>query len=170
MALIACPECKGKVSDTAKTCPHCGFDLTNNTKQNNINKEILNIPFPKNPFLTKIGIFEILITILSLVISILLVYMLIAKFHVSIFISILAGIILISIIQIPFIGKFTELLKEYKLAKTDFSTYQKQKYNKLKEESAESFLDTFVGLSIVIGITAFILYIILRLLVKMFFW
>ena len=27
MSLIKCPECNGKVSDTAKTCPHCGFDL-----------------------------------------------------------------------------------------------------------------------------------------------
>lgn len=27
MALTKCPECKGKVSDTALTCPHCGYDL-----------------------------------------------------------------------------------------------------------------------------------------------
>lgn len=28
MAIIACPECGDKVSDTAKTCPHCGYSLT----------------------------------------------------------------------------------------------------------------------------------------------
>ena len=27
MALIQCPECKKQVSDTAKTCPHCGYKL-----------------------------------------------------------------------------------------------------------------------------------------------
>ena len=26
MALVACPECGKKVSSTATTCPHCGFD------------------------------------------------------------------------------------------------------------------------------------------------
>lgn len=29
MALIQCPECNGKVSDRAATCPHCGFPLIN---------------------------------------------------------------------------------------------------------------------------------------------
>jgi len=28
MALISCPECKKKISDTAKCCPDCGFLLT----------------------------------------------------------------------------------------------------------------------------------------------
>lgn len=28
MALISCPECHQQVSDSAKTCPHCGKDLT----------------------------------------------------------------------------------------------------------------------------------------------
>lgn len=27
MALMYCPECSGVVSDTAETCPHCGFSL-----------------------------------------------------------------------------------------------------------------------------------------------
>ena len=27
MALISCPECKKEVTDTAATCPHCGFRL-----------------------------------------------------------------------------------------------------------------------------------------------
>ncbi len=27
IALINCPECTNQVSDSAKTCPHCGFQL-----------------------------------------------------------------------------------------------------------------------------------------------
>jgi hypothetical protein len=30
MALIQCPECNKQVSDAAKTCPHCGFQLSSN--------------------------------------------------------------------------------------------------------------------------------------------
>jgi uncharacterized Zn finger protein (UPF0148 family) len=28
MALISCPECKMQISETALSCPHCGFILT----------------------------------------------------------------------------------------------------------------------------------------------
>jgi hypothetical protein len=28
MALIHCSECKGKVSDKALLCPHCGFGIS----------------------------------------------------------------------------------------------------------------------------------------------
>jgi len=28
MALITCPECKKKISDTANSCPNCGYKLT----------------------------------------------------------------------------------------------------------------------------------------------
>jgi hypothetical protein len=30
MALIKCPECNKQVSNAAKTCPHCGFQLISN--------------------------------------------------------------------------------------------------------------------------------------------
>ena len=35
MALIECPECKGKVSDKAQNCPHCGYPMIDilNTKE-----------------------------------------------------------------------------------------------------------------------------------------
>lgn len=33
--LIKCPECEGKVSDSAKSCPHCGYPILK-TKNNNI--------------------------------------------------------------------------------------------------------------------------------------
>ncbi len=37
MSLIICPECKGKVSDKANTCPHCGYPINKNVqKQYNI--------------------------------------------------------------------------------------------------------------------------------------
>ena len=28
MALIKCPECKGQVSDTAESCPYCGYIIS----------------------------------------------------------------------------------------------------------------------------------------------
>jgi len=28
MALITCPECRKKISETAEKCPHCGYQLT----------------------------------------------------------------------------------------------------------------------------------------------
>ncbi len=41
MALIKCKECNKDVSDTAKICPHCGFDLEQSRKheQNEIQKK-----------------------------------------------------------------------------------------------------------------------------------
>ncbi len=32
MALIKCPECNREVSSDAKTCPHCGKDLSKSKK------------------------------------------------------------------------------------------------------------------------------------------
>ena len=28
MALIPCPECKKRISETAESCPKCGYELT----------------------------------------------------------------------------------------------------------------------------------------------
>jgi uncharacterized protein YbaR (Trm112 family) len=33
MALITCPECKKEISDTAKSCPSCGYELKPSQKQ-----------------------------------------------------------------------------------------------------------------------------------------
>jgi len=33
MALINCKECKGRVSDQAASCPHCGYPLKNTEKR-----------------------------------------------------------------------------------------------------------------------------------------
>ena len=45
MALISCPECGGKVSSTASTCPHCGYVFSEEEKEKLINnkKYIINI-------------------------------------------------------------------------------------------------------------------------------
>ena len=33
MALIHCPECNKEVSNTAKMCPHCGYDIAGYIQQ-----------------------------------------------------------------------------------------------------------------------------------------
>lgn len=33
MTLITCPECKKEISNTAKTCPSCGFEMQASDKQ-----------------------------------------------------------------------------------------------------------------------------------------
>lgn len=166
MALINCPECKGKVSDTAKTCPHCGFDINSSKEANRIANEISEVPFPNNPFCTITGVIEIIVTIISLTIGIILSYMIIKKTRIDGLWAAGIGLFVFAIIQSPFIGKFLSLFKEYNLAKTNFSEYQKQKYiqQKENEEAAQYF-----GLLIGISISGFMLYVIIRLLVKMFF-
>ena len=38
MAIIKCPECNATVSNTANTCPHCGYNIKKHfTKHNNAN-------------------------------------------------------------------------------------------------------------------------------------
>lgn len=37
MALIKCPECSHEVSDTAPTCPHCGYQLKRTTTASSYN-------------------------------------------------------------------------------------------------------------------------------------
>jgi hypothetical protein len=39
MALIQCSECKGKVSDKAVMCPHCGFGLQKNLENKLLTKK-----------------------------------------------------------------------------------------------------------------------------------
>src|SRR5271157_5285455 len=40
MALITCPECKGSVSDTAESCPHCGYKIIPQQVNEAINKAV----------------------------------------------------------------------------------------------------------------------------------
>lgn len=46
MALITCPECEQVISDTAESCPHCGYIIENNYK-----KKTPIGPIHKNPIL-----------------------------------------------------------------------------------------------------------------------
>lgn len=38
MALINCPECKKEVSDSALSCPHCGFQLIEKKEKTEVNQ------------------------------------------------------------------------------------------------------------------------------------
>ena len=61
MALINCPECKKEVSDSALSCPHCGFQLKEKEK---VVKSQVKIPKKKHSaFLTWVIIIAILMTI-----------------------------------------------------------------------------------------------------------
>lgn len=43
MALIRCGECQKEISDTAKICPHCGYNLKKDRKKINFKIDIYNI-------------------------------------------------------------------------------------------------------------------------------
>ena len=43
MALIKCPECKKKISNTIKTCPNCGYELKEEDRKVKKKKPILKI-------------------------------------------------------------------------------------------------------------------------------
>jgi len=43
MAIINCPECEGKVSDTVFKCPHCGFNLSGYNAQKKHDADIRRI-------------------------------------------------------------------------------------------------------------------------------
>ena len=34
MALVICPECNKEISDSVKKCPHCGYKLKKEKKEN----------------------------------------------------------------------------------------------------------------------------------------
>ncbi len=46
MALINCPECGKQISDSAKMCPHCGYELFD-YKLRNVKKSPQYAPQPK---------------------------------------------------------------------------------------------------------------------------
>ena len=41
MALIDCPACAKKISDKAKQCQHCGYDLSDKTPEDHARKQSL---------------------------------------------------------------------------------------------------------------------------------
>lgn len=63
MALIKCPECGKEVSDTAKACPNCGYDIQEYLRKENIHK-IDNQPMDKSVIIKIVAIMAIFIGIL----------------------------------------------------------------------------------------------------------
>ena len=41
MAIIKCPSCSGKISDKAKVCSHCNYDLVKKSTADGLNEEQL---------------------------------------------------------------------------------------------------------------------------------
>lgn len=65
MALINCPECKKEVSDSAKTCPHCGYKLIEDEVQRTNTQSIK--PKKKSGCLTLFIIVAVLLVILYII-------------------------------------------------------------------------------------------------------
>lgn len=42
MALIDCPSCNNKISDKAKSCPHCGYAIGQSSGEDLVRKQNLN--------------------------------------------------------------------------------------------------------------------------------
>lgn len=72
MALIACPECKGKVSDRAAACPHCGYPVREGARAEGDEETLSTL----SPALFGGNVFtHILMVLLSLVVVGLFVYL-----------------------------------------------------------------------------------------------
>ena len=71
MALIKCPECGKEVSDTAKTCVHCGYKLV---KKTSLKEKIKNMPNKQRSICKKICLTSIGIIIFWLFIEITMTY------------------------------------------------------------------------------------------------
>ena len=66
MALITCPECKREISDTAKACQSCGFELNASKKQLCPKCNIEPIPIKKKQSVSSGGIIGALLFIIAL--------------------------------------------------------------------------------------------------------
>lgn len=66
MSLITCPECKKEISDTAKACPSCGFELHSSGKQLCPKCNIEAIPIKKKDSVSAAGIIGALLFILAI--------------------------------------------------------------------------------------------------------
>ena len=122
MALVKCPECgKENVSDSADTCPNCGFGIKNyfeKKKQTELNRrryeeKLKNIPKPEVPSFSwetfwTVGWFGFLGFIFGPVVG----------FTALLFFGIIAYLIARS--------DYKEALEKYQLAMTDFEKYKRQ--------------------------------------------
>lgn len=69
MALIKCPECKKKISDTVSCCPKCGFSIAGYLSENRLSQDL-----EKNSG-KKIKIFVVSVIVLLLALTSIFVYM-----------------------------------------------------------------------------------------------
>lgn len=60
MALINCPECNKEISDTTKSCPHCGYSIKKEITQTELGNVEVNI---------SAGVMYILLGIISVIIG-----------------------------------------------------------------------------------------------------
>ncbi len=66
MALITCPECKKEISDKAKACPSCGYELQAVGKQLCPDCNIEPVPIKKKKSVSAGGILGALIFIIAI--------------------------------------------------------------------------------------------------------
>ena len=121
MALIKCPECNHAVSDTAITCPRCGYNILSLTEEQRVKEEIFklaeSVKPPSFPLLDAIAIFDILLVILVIISVIALNVRSYPKVAII-------GLIVIGVIQVFLLPHIIRKIKEYKLSKTNFEEYQ----------------------------------------------
>lgn len=55
MAIDSCPECNGKLSDKAVTCPHCGFGTGKVTSKATTRKDVVLIAIVMVGFMGVLG-------------------------------------------------------------------------------------------------------------------
>ena len=69
MALIKCPECGHEISDSAPSCPHCGFVMTT-LKESKVSLELVEAKRVKrSKFVTRLIIIAIVLFVVALVIE-----------------------------------------------------------------------------------------------------
>lgn len=137
MAIIECPECKGKVSDKADSCPHCGYVIggTSNCESEEIIKE--SMP-RKSIFKNKRFILGVIIAVGVVVISTLIIFVIPLSGQNSIAVS----KVIKEIDDLPEVkkasdyGKISDCMDDY----NDLSFIQKVRvtnYSELKESFNE---------------------------------
>lgn len=68
MALITCPECKKEISDTAKSCPSCGYEMKSSGKQLCPKCNLEAVAVERGKTFTIGGVFGVLIILLSILV------------------------------------------------------------------------------------------------------
>lgn len=147
--LITCPECgKEKVSDTAESCPECGYAIKTHfakikeekeekIQQEQVNKMIKNIEksrlnniqMPTDPKFPKgwliVGLFLILLSVFCIMLG-----MLEDEEAYLVVVNIISGVVCLVIGN----KKFVEAKEKYEKAKLDFEQYKKDELKRQDNE------------------------------------